>query len=95
MKERRSVNCDVHQKISHMVPFSCLLILLIKEILTFSAKSNYVISNTVVVFSLYLLFAFLNGTSVIRMVVQWNLSTNMFVIILMLFVLFVLFIVFL
>jgi hypothetical protein len=59
------MNCDACQKISYVVLFSCLLILLIKEILTFSAKSNYVILNTVVVFSLYLLFAFSNGNSVI------------------------------
>jgi hypothetical protein len=49
-----------------------------KEILTFSVKLNYVISNTVVVFILYLLFAFLNINSVIRMVIWWNLSTNVF-----------------
>jgi hypothetical protein len=35
------------------------------EILTFNAKLNYVISNTVVVFILYLLFAFSNVDSVI------------------------------
>jgi hypothetical protein len=60
---------DVCQKVSHVVPFSHLLILLIKEILTFSVKSNYVISNTVVVFIVYLLFAFSNINSVIRMVI--------------------------
>jgi hypothetical protein len=34
MKGRRSMNCDAHQKISHMVQFSYLLLLLGKEILT-------------------------------------------------------------
>jgi hypothetical protein len=34
--------------------------------------------NTIVVFSLYLLFAFLNRNSVMRMVIQYDLSTNVF-----------------
>jgi hypothetical protein len=54
--------------------------------LTFSAKSNYVISNTMVVFILYLLFPFSNGNSVIRMVVWWNLSTKCVFVIILTFV---------
>jgi hypothetical protein len=77
-ERKKECELDIHQKVSHVVLFSCLLILLIKEILTFSVKLNYVISNTVLVFILYLLFAFLNRNSVIRMVIQWNLSTNVF-----------------
>jgi hypothetical protein len=64
-ERKKECELDVHQKVSHMVPFSRLLILLIMEILAFNAKSNYVISNTVVVFILYLLFAFSNVDSVI------------------------------
>jgi hypothetical protein len=64
-ERKKECELDACQKVSHMVLFSCLLILLIKEILTFNAKSNYVISNTVVVFILYLLFAFSNVDSVI------------------------------
>jgi uncharacterized integral membrane protein len=64
-ERKKECELDAHQKVSHVVPFSHLLILLIKEILTFNAKSNYVILNTVMVFILYLLFAFSNVDSVI------------------------------
>jgi hypothetical protein len=64
-ERKKECELDVCQKVSHVVPFSCLLILLIMEILTFNVKSNYVISNTMMVFILYLLFAFSNIDSVV------------------------------